>query len=164
VYGLRAVGVTALDPASGLPHIQENRITSTPFEVAARSALLKSDNTKLVLAGLAVVVGTRQTLAKLHDVPIAEKEFCSALLAHAKHPIPNSTECRGRELCAKTSLTCDLTPSVFEGNASIARNGASVFKATLNKKTQPIYPQAAKNRKIQGTVTLSAIINREGKY
>ena len=41
--------------------------------------------------------------------------------------------------------------------------GGKVTDLTMTKKVQPIYPQAAKSKGIQGTMLFSAVINAAGK-
>lgn len=149
-YGLRGVGVTGLDPRSGAPIIHEDQLPNTPFELGARSALLNSKNTKVVLSGLAAVSATKHFLQPAGHMPLGYDEFCGELLQHAK------------ELYAKTSLSCDPKGLNVQENAYSSTNRGVVVGAKLKKKVAPVYPPEAKQRGIRGTVTLSAFIDRQG--
>ena len=74
--------------------------------------------------------------------------FCDSLLKHT------------RGLYPQTSLDCDTTPTKPPSGAQ--RIGGKVMEANLAKKVQPQYPQAAKDRRIQGTVEFTATINKLG--
>ncbi|HEX7358898.1 MAG TPA: energy transducer TonB [Bryobacteraceae bacterium] len=149
-YGLRGLGVTGLNPASGQPTVPDGRIPSTPSAVDARLTLLNGQNTKVVLAGLAAVIGTKQVLARSGDVPAGLDEFCSKLLQHA------------RQLYPKTSLSCDLAIPLFYSDPFRTSPATGVVTAKLIRKVPPRYPTDARYRRIQGTVKLSAFIDRQG--
>jgi outer membrane biosynthesis protein TonB len=65
-----------------------------------------------------------------------------------------------RELYPQTSFVCDTTPT--KPPASLQSIGGNVMEVNIIKKVQPNYPQAAKNRRIQGIVEFAAMLNRQG--
>ncbi len=77
-------------------------------------------------------------LSAHNALPVDFGPFCDSLLKHT------------RELYPQTSLDCDTTPT--KPPTGLQRIGGNVMEANLVKKVQPTYPQAAKNRRIQGTV------------
>jgi hypothetical protein len=139
-----ALGVNGVSPENGAA------ISSSPASVNAslREAILKSPDLKVVLSAMATTSQMAHDLSAHNALPADFGPFCESALKHT------------RDLYSQTSLDCDATPAKPSG--SLQRIGGNVMEANIIKKVQPTYPQAAKNRRIQGTVEFLALIDRQG--
>ncbi len=139
-----ALGINGVSPENGAA------ISSSPASVNAslRGAIVKSPDLKVVLSAMATTSQMGHDLSSHNALPADFGPFCESLLKHT------------RELYPQTSLDCDATPAKPSG--SLQRIGGNVMEANIIKKVQPTYPQAAKNRRIQGTVEFTAVIDRQG--
>ena len=90
MYGLAAIGATALNPATGKVVAAANLPGAGAMDEAARKMLLKSDDVKMVLVGLATVTRAGRSLAANGHLPEDYNAFCQSLLAHAKNLPANS--------------------------------------------------------------------------
>jgi TonB family protein len=148
LYALQGVGISGFDPRSGRPLIPDSTLPATPAAIAGREALLHSQNTEVVLSGLAAITVAKEMLDESTPVPKGYEQFCEALRAHASTLYP------------ATSLSCKA------GNTT----GAVVDKTNNNvllivrpkKKVAPVYPANAKTQFIQGTIELLAVVNPQG--
>jgi TonB family protein len=113
--------------------------------------MAKSDDTKMVLAGLVTLTSAGRSLASANHLPDAYSGFCQGILRHAK------------ELYPQTAQSCDTT-EVAQDNDRIAAAayGKTLTEAKLLKRVRPIYPYEAKSRGVQGTIILSALISNSG--
>ncbi len=96
IYGLAALGTTAIAPATGRAVAAGGTSVNATFSEFAKQELLKSDNPALVLTGLASFTQAGRSLASLEHLPAVFGEFCPKLLARAK------------ELYPQTSLSCEV--------------------------------------------------------
>lgn len=148
-YALQGMGVTGLDCRSGRPLVRFGMIPATPAVAAAREALLQSQDKQVVLSGLAALVITKGKIDDPTRVPEGYEEFCEALSKHATILFPG------------TSLSCKAAGKTLSD--AVPTNKNELLIAKLKKRVQPVYPDAAKARFIQGTVELSAIVNQQGE-
>jgi len=146
------LGVTALAPASGAAVATSSaKLSEDGLAVSFRKALLQSQDLKVVLSGLVTITQAGSDLAARQALPSGYDDYCRDLLKHA------------HDLYSGTSLNCDLKPAGMKDPAlRMVRVGGNVAEARLVKKVQPRYPQAAKDRHIQGTVEFTATISAEG--
>ena len=153
VYGLAAVGVTALDPATGKALAVANLPGAGTTDEAARETLLKSADAKIVLVGLATVTRAGRSLAANGHLPEGYSAFCQKLLVHAKEFYP------------QTAQSCDTASSAQDDNriTMMAYEVEKLAEAKLLKRVQPTYPPEAKYRLVQGTIVFSALVNKSGE-
>ncbi len=139
-----ALGVNAVSPDSGAA------LSATPVAVnaALRDGILKSPNLKVVLSAMATTSQMAHDLSAHNALPADFSPFCESLLKHT------------RELYPQTSLDCDTTPT--KPPTGPQRIGGKLMEVNLMKRVQPVYPQAAKDRRIQGTVEFTATIDGQG--
>ncbi len=149
VYGLAAVRVIALDPANGTAIAASNSPESPAVSATARALLLKSTDTKMVLAGLVTAVSAGRSLAAHHSVPDDYPAFCQSLLAHAK------------ELYPQTAQSCDISQS--PSLTTVESHDSQPVSPKLLKRVEPSYPPKARDKGVQGTITLSAVISESGE-
>jgi TonB family protein len=144
VAATAALGVSAVSPDSGAA------LSSSPASINSglRVSLLKSPDLKVVLSAMATTSQMAHDLSAHNALPADFGSFCESLLKHT------------RELYPQTSLDCDTTPT--KPPVGQQRIGGNVMEANLIRKVQPSYPQAAKNRRIQGTVEFTATIDQQG--
>ncbi len=144
IAAIGALGVSAVSPDKGAA------ISSSPasVNVSLREGILKTSDLKVVLSAMATTSQMAHDLSVHNALPSDFGPFCDSLLKHT------------RELYPQTSLDCATTPT--KPSAGLQRIGGKVMEANIAKKVQPSYPQAAKNRHIQGTVEFTATINRQG--
>jgi TonB family protein len=148
VYGLASVRVIARSAANGASISASNSPGTPAVSATARTLLLKSTGTKMVLAGLAAAVSAGRSLAAHHALPDDYSAFCQSLLAHA------------RELYPQTAQSCDTSqPS----GASVESQDRQTIPPKLLKRVEPSYPPKARDKRVQGTVTLSAVISESGE-
>ena len=147
---LGAVAATGALGVNGVSLDNGAAISTSPGSINAslREAILKSPDLKVVLSAMATTSQMARDLSAHNALPADFSPFCESLLKHT------------RELYPQTSLDCDTTPT--KPPSGLQRIGGNVMEANLIKKVQPTYPQAAKNRRIQGTVEFTATIDRQG--
>ena len=147
IYGLAALGVTALNPVTG------EAVAAAPneFRPTAQQALLRSTNMQSVLSGMDTLMHAAQSLSMRGVLPADFEEFCPRLLAHTK------------ELYAATSLSCDLSGGEANVTERYAFTGGQPAEVKLVKKVPPRYPPDARSRGIQGTVEFLAMIDAAGE-
>ncbi len=139
-----ALGVNAVSPDDGAAILS----SAASINASLREAILKSPDLKVVLSAMATTSQMAHDLSAHNALPADFGPFCESLLKHT------------RELYPQTSLDCDTTPT--KPPSGLQRIGGNVMEANLIKKVQPTYPQAAKSRRIQGTVEFAATIDRQG--
>jgi TonB family protein len=152
LYGLSAC-VTAVDPKTGLPSAAGSNLPADSFAQKARSALTSSTDPNVVFSGLAVITTGGRSLTKSGHLPAAYPSLCEDVLRHAK------------ELYSGLTSTCDTSaddPITYELIERI-RVGGNVQAATRIKSATPAYPKDATARGIQGKVSFSAVIDKQGK-
>jgi len=151
VYGLTALGVTALDLNTGMAANAGAELPRTAAAQQAQKALKTFTDARVLISGLATVTAAGRSLSKAGHLPEGFGPFCDSLLAHV------------REVDPATSANCD--PSSQPPDDSLPqriRVGGNVESANIIKKVLPQYPAEAKRRRIQGTVRFSVIIARDG--
>ncbi len=145
VFALSVLGVSTLDPATGRPLIGAAHLnaSSNGFQ-----GILKNSVAELVIAGLAAFVKGEAALAEKQGGPAEEfAAMCESWRAHAKELYPGLT------------TNCDLHALP----ATPDRGRIHVGEARLKKRTQPQYPTEARARRVQGTVTFSAVVDNTGR-
>jgi len=157
LYGLAALGVTAIDPRTGRASAAGDKLPDDPFANMARSALVRATDIHIVFSGLNAITTNGRALAKAGRLPDDFPALCNELLAHAK------------ELYSGTLATC-ATSEGDTGGGDVPdipieriRVGGNVQAAALIKKVIPAYPAELKSRGIQGTVEFNAVIDKQGK-
>lgn len=153
LYGLASVGVSALNPSNSTALAAAHASEASGFGGTARSVLLASNDTKMVLVALSVVRRAGIWLARTGQLPESFQDFCQGLLAHAK------------ELYPQTMQTCDV--DLEHHRISPEATGAApqrqeITQTKLIKKVQALYPQEAKGNREGGTITLSALVTPSG--
>jgi TonB family protein len=153
LYGLSAMGVIAVDPKTGLPSVAGNHLPDDSFAQKARFALTNATDPHVVFSGLAVVVTGGRSLSKSGQLPAEFPDLCNDVLKHAK------------ELYSGLAYTCDTSTDDLITREQIERIrvGGNVLAATRIKSATPAYPKDAKARGIQGKVSFSAVIDKQGK-
>jgi TonB family protein len=153
LYGLSALGVTAVDPKTGFPSIASNDLPTDSLAQRARFALMNATDPRVVLSGLAVITTGGRSLTKSGHLPAAYPALCEDVLRHAK------------EIYSGLTSTCDTSvddPITLELIERV-RIGGQVQAAARIKSATPAYPREAKARGIQGKVSFSAVIDKQGK-
>lgn len=152
LYGLAALGVTGLDPKTGLP-VSASERPDNAFVRRARSILSSATDARLVLSALNAVTTGGRALAKSGQLPAGYPAICEELLKRAKVLYP------------RTSISCDPSSSIAEDSDAPQRLriGGNVQAAMLKKKVTPRYPDEAKSHRVQGTVKFLAVIGKDGK-
>ncbi|HYL78386.1 MAG TPA: energy transducer TonB [Bryobacteraceae bacterium] len=153
LYAFAALGVTGLDPATGLPVAALARMPETAFARKARSTLAVSTDARVVLSGMASMNVAGRSLSAAGHLPEGYAGLCQELLGHAKELVPD------------LSTSCDVQaaePEVSEQPTRI-RVGGTVQAANIRKKVTPEYPSGARSRGIQGTVRFLTVIDNEGR-
>jgi TonB family protein len=152
VYGLAALGVSALDPGHGRAVAVDDSAPRLRLAQSVQSALLKSDEARNVLSAMATVESAHSSLSKVQLWTPARQEFCQQLLDHTKTVYP------------ATSASCDAAKQGSKGDAlPLAQGKGTDARAMLRKKVNPTYPSAAKSKRVQGTVKFSAVIDESGQ-
>jgi len=148
-YALAALGVTSLDLETGAPATAGQQLPETPSAVLARASLMDSSDLTLLLPAFDSLRNAANGLADSGRLPEGYGDFCGRLAAHIRELKPNA------------ALPCDsqLRPAF----SSPPGRAADIMLAKRIKFTQPVYPEEAKARLLQGRVTLTAIINKTGK-
>ena len=152
ILGSGGLGVNAVAPSNGAAvATSAPRLAAEGLAASFRKTLLEASDLKILLSGVETTTRMARDLNARHALPAGYAEYCEALLKHT------------RDIYPETSFTCDLSPLAANPRASgIQRIGGKVMEASVIKKVQPIYPQAAKDRRIQGTVEFTATIGPDG--
>jgi hypothetical protein len=151
VYGLRAMGVSALDPHDGSAVAVDETILRSNTARSAQTALLNASDAKVVLSAMATVESAH---ARLSQTPLwmpEHQDFCQRLLNHTK------------ELYPGTHASCDAVERNTDDVVPLIHTSPKLTQAKLKKKVAPPYPAEAKSRRIQGTLDFSAVIGGTGR-
>jgi len=153
LYGLAAIGVTSLDPATGLAATPGTQLPESQFARKARTALISSDDARLLFSGLSAISRAGRSLSKAGHVPSGYMAFCEELLN------------RARQMYPATAASCDPDARLPEDRQTVEtpRVGGSLPRAIPLKQIRPQYPSEARSRGIQGTVLFNATIGKDGK-
>lgn len=158
LYGLAALGVTAINPQTGAASAAAEKIPDDAFAKKARAALGRATSLRIVFAGLNAIADGGRSLAKSGGhVPGGYAALCGELLHHA------------RELYSGTTETCATSGEVESPTVEMIRDadrirvGGNIQASTIKKRVQPVYPAEAKSRRIQGAVHFNVVIDKEGK-
>ena len=106
---------------------------------------------RVLMSALATATAGGRSLAKAGHLPDGFAPFCEGLLA------------RVRENYATTAATCDPSAAVADVFPGRIRVGGNVQAANLVHKVTPAYPDAAKQRGIQGAVRFTTIVGTDGR-
>jgi len=149
-YGLAALGVTGLDPKTGLPSSAGERLPETAFSRRARTILKGTNDARVLLSGVAAFTAGGRSLANLGRRPEGYAALCQELLDRAKALYPAASA-----VCEGSAAPAPQAPLKI-------RVGGNVQQAKLLKQARPAYPQEAKSRGIQGAVRFEATIDKTG--
>lgn len=130
LYGLSALGITAVDPKTGLPSVAGNNLPADSFAQKARSTLTRATDQNVVFSGLAVITTGGRSLTKSGHLPAAYPSLCEDVLRHAK------------EFYSGLTSTCDTSADdpVTRELIERVRVGGNVQAATRIKSATPAYP------------------------
>jgi TonB family protein len=154
VYALAELGITSLNPATGLPVTAPEKTSNTGFAHKAQLMLSVAADAREVFSALGSLTTAAQALAAAGHLPQGYPELCQVLVARAKEIFPESL------------ATCEPRPAAEPrpiGVPQRIRVGGSVAAANLIRKVRPEYPPEAKARRLQGTVRFLVIIGRDGQ-
>jgi Gram-negative bacterial TonB protein C-terminal len=152
VYGLSALRVSALDPVHGRAVAVDDSAPRMKMAESVQTALLQSDDAKVVLSAMATVESAHASLEKAQLWTPEQQEFCQRLLDHTK------------QIYAATSASCSITADDSKLDAPTVWIRKAFDKApAIRKKVEPHYSAAAKSKHIQGTVKFSAVVNESGR-
>ena len=140
LYGLAALGATAVDPVTGKVSAVSEKTAVSPFAVHARDDLNNTGDLRVLFPALSTISGAGGSLANAGSVPPGYLELCGKLLMRAREADPDVEE------------KCAAEPTA----------GGHVDAAKLTKGETPSYPQEAKLRRITGTIVLQAMIGKDG--
>jgi TonB family protein len=162
-YAMGVLGFSSPDEAGGFERL-----------AAHAKAELDKTNNPLVLAGAGTALPNLFMLTKAAMTPNPDRtpfELSSALMARARQLAPEEPELRGpmplirefeefRNWATATEGEPRLSPP--PGGPAAIRVGTNVQAAKLTEKPEPIYPDQARQARIQGVVRLNAMIAADG--
>lgn len=142
LYGIAALGITAVDPASGEASAAGRRLPDSAFAVRARARLLENLDPRLRLAALETITRAGPSLAAHGRLPDGYLDYCRQVLASVKTALPS------------VKLDCSTDPHDAAGG--------SIIMPRVKKKKDPRFPSEARDRGISGTTTFSLIVDENG--
>jgi len=148
VYGLAVLGVTSLDPVTGLPASAGERLPDSLFATHARAALKSTEDARVLLSAVSSLTAGGRELAKVGHLPAGYPALCEELVSRAKAVFPAN------------AASCDITPPP-QSPLSIPVGG-KIQAAKLIRQAKPEYPKEAKAARIEGEVVFNAIIDKSG--
>jgi TonB family protein len=145
MYGLTAIGARAVDLSSGTVSSADPTLPADAFGAGARAFLMQETQLPVLLSAFATMNEAALSLNALSRLPQGYEMFCQQLLARIQALNPN-----------------------FQGTCQDRAPGLlwvpqEVMKGSITRQDSPVYPQAAKNAKIEGRVRLEVAINKSGK-
>jgi TonB family protein len=143
LYALAALGVNGLDLVTGFPVSASEGLRDAAFAKKARSILAESGDARVIISALNTVGIAGRSLAGVGQLPAGFREFCESL------------QQRAQQFYAGASSGCDAP---HQGSA-----GLQMDPPTLKKEVGPRYPEEAKAAKLEGTVRLQGVLDKEGK-
>jgi hypothetical protein len=150
VFAFAALGVNAVDPATGEAlKTSGNKLPDDDFAASARKLILATTDLRLLLSAFETTSHLASELKARNQLPAGFPEYCNAMLKHT------------RDLYPQTSFTCDIAAP--KRPTGIQTASGQVTEAKLTKRVQPIYPEAAKHKRLQGTVEFKAKLNTAGQ-
>ena len=129
IYGLRAIGVSALDPRDGSAVAVDQILLRSNTAQSAQTALLNASDAKVVLSAMATVERAHATLSQTHLWMPEHQDFCQRLLNHAK------------ELYPATHDSCDTVERNTDDAVPLIHSTQKMTQAKLKKKIAPPYPE-----------------------
>jgi hypothetical protein len=157
LYGLAALGVTAINPLTGRASAAGNKLPDNPFANKVRSALIHATDVHIVFSGLNAITTSGRALAEAGHLPDDFPALCNEVLAHAKELYSGTVASCATSVGDRTAGDVPDTP------IERVRVGGNIQAAALIKKVIPAYPATLKSRGIQGTVEFNAVIDKQGK-
>jgi TonB family protein len=153
LYAIAVLGVTGDSYTTNDPAGSDSSLRQTPFAIKARRILEASTDPELVAAAAAFLLRTGAILWADGKLNWDYTELGNSLLTRAKQAGTNRT--------ALLTLPTKL-PHPGERPPATLRVGGNVMAASLLRKVQPRYPESARERGIQGSVLLTALIGLDG--
>ncbi|HEY4362544.1 MAG TPA: energy transducer TonB [Bryobacteraceae bacterium] len=159
LYALQTLGVTALDPHTGLPAAALDRLPENTFAQKTKSTLDSTTDARLVLSTMQNLSIQGRALAKAGHLPQGYAGWCERLRARAVALYPETTAS-----CDTSLPLSGAPPPQTQAPADVqVKVDRSVQLARRIKVASPSYPEEARSRGQYGTVRFEAFIGRDGK-
>ncbi len=149
LYAFGGLSVDAITPDNGVAlATSAQTLLDTGVAASFRSALLASNDLKLVLSGLASTSAIARGLQANHALPAGYDEYCQALMQHT------------RALYPQTTLDCN--PSAVPKAIYTHPVVASAAKRNLLKLASPQFPPKMDRNPPEGSIHLMTFIDTQG--
>ena len=154
LYASAILGINGESYRNSDPAGSDSGFRARPFAEKARQILETESNKDVVVAAARTLLRQGATLWADGKLDWDYTPLGNALLAKAKNLAPDEI----------TLVTLPTTlPARGERPAATIRVGGNVQSTKLVRKVAPVYPPAARDRGVEGTVQLTALIGLDGK-
>ncbi|MEX2264046.1 MAG: energy transducer TonB [Bryobacteraceae bacterium] len=167
---LYALEILGLDSFRGIAAPSESPAARAALAQRARGALEVASNAAVLAAAATAIpnLAMRATMGRPVDPELFQ--LSSRLMTRAREMEPADDAFRGpmpliEYFQEATNGRQEASPPeavAAPSDPSRVRIGAEVLKAKLIRQTQPVYPELARQARLQGNVRLEAVIGRDG--